>query len=131
MARTKATLRKAEQAKKRSKEEQPTTSENDLQKLLDEKNDLDLCVLLFCGFTTFYQIPITAQPRHSTRIRKPTVIHVAPDFVRKGTSKKRTKGIRRKGKAEVVVIEKKGKSVKTRTIKGRQEIKLQKKVSPS
>ncbi|KAK6753164.1 hypothetical protein RB195_012642 [Necator americanus] len=74
---------------------------------------------------------LIAQPRHSTRIRKPTVIHVAPDFVRKGTSKKRTKGIRRKGKAEVVVIEKKGKTVKTKTIKGRQEIKLQKKKAPS
>ncbi|EPB74755.1 hypothetical protein ANCCEY_06180 [Ancylostoma ceylanicum] len=98
MARTKATLMKSGQAKKRSKVEEPTPP---------------------------------APTRHSTRVRKPTVLHVAPDFVKKSTTKKGGKGARRKGKVEVV-IEKKGKSGKTKVVKGRrgQDIKLVKKRAP-
>ncbi|EYC04255.1 hypothetical protein Y032_0089g2311 [Ancylostoma ceylanicum] len=70
--------------------------------------------------------------RHSARIRKPTVVHVAPEFVKKNTSKKGGEGTRRKGKAELVSLEKKGKSGKTKVIQGLRgkDVKLQKKKAP-
>ncbi|EYC44087.1 hypothetical protein Y032_0472g2060 [Ancylostoma ceylanicum] len=74
----------------------------------------------------------SAPTRHSTRVRKPTVLHVATEFVKKSSKKNGGKGERRKGKTEVLATEEKGKSGRSKVVRGRSghTITLQKKKVP-
>ncbi|KAK6021163.1 hypothetical protein OSTOST_13175, partial [Ostertagia ostertagi] len=71
----------------------------------------------------------TNAPRHSTRIRKPTILHTAPEFITKSTPKG-GKSKKRKIKKEEVAVEKKGRKViSKKAIKAKTEkIKQKKKI---